>query len=149
MRPRYAPAAAISQDLVFPSLRGLATAVYFCVTSLGALAPLLVGALNGWFDRRAPYHDPDDPQGPDPTFPLVVVVGGSYLLSGLGFGLTSLLMRSHKRRMRDVLHRTPSPPRSAGAPARRQAKIVSAEEELAFLGVDPRRATAHYYDVDT
>lgn len=62
--PRYAPAAAISQDLVFPSLRGLASAVYFLIISLGALAPLFVGALNGWFDMKAPYQDEEEPQVP-------------------------------------------------------------------------------------
>jgi len=98
--PRYAPAAAISQDLVFPSLRGLASAVYFLIISLGALAPLFVGALNGWFDMKAPYQDEEEPQDVlDPTFSLLAVVGGSYLFSVFGFGLTSLLMISHKSKM--------------------------------------------------
>jgi hypothetical protein len=136
---------------VFPSLRGLATAVYFCVTSLGALAPLLVGALNGWFDRRAPYNDPDDDGSHDvldPTFPLVVVVGGSYLLSGLGFGLTSLLIRSHRQRMSAVLAQ-----RRAAAPfaSRRAMMIVSADEERTFLGaaIAASKPLEVSHDVDT
>lgn len=52
---------------MLPSLRGFAAAVYFLVASLGALAPLFVGALIGWFDYTAPYHDEDDPDVRSPA----------------------------------------------------------------------------------
>jgi MFS family permease len=39
----YGPSAAIAQDLTPPAMRGFSSAVYFIVTSVGALAPLIVG----------------------------------------------------------------------------------------------------------
>lgn len=41
----------------------------------------------------------------DPTFPMLTIVAGSYLLSGLGFGFASLLIPGHKRRAFNVLLR--------------------------------------------
>ncbi len=107
----YAPAAAITQDLVFPSLRGLATAIYFIVNSLGALAPLLVGALNEIFDQKAPYSDDDDGDSMfqdtvrplDPTYPMVIVIAGSYFFSAIGFWITSLFLKGHKARVLRLL----------------------------------------------
>lgn len=88
----FGPAAAIVQDLIPPSFRGLGTAFYFIVISLGALSPLIVGALNQCFNIVEQGENPD---AYDPTYSLLIVVPGTYLLSSVGFLITSFLCRSH------------------------------------------------------
>ncbi|KAL6047446.1 putative arabinose efflux permease, MFS family [Balamuthia mandrillaris] len=110
----YGPSTAIVQDLLPPSIRGLGTAIYFIVASLGALAPLIVGALNNFFNDGAPYSDQSssasqEEQGEDtvldPTYSMLMMVAGMYVLSVPGFFLVSAFIKHHRERAWGLLQK--------------------------------------------
>lgn len=94
----YGPAVAIIQDVTPPTMRSLATAIYFIMPGFGGISPLIVGYMNEWFAIPAPYADSNDDDSYDPTYSLLIVVSVSYLLSTVGFFITGVLLRFRRIR---------------------------------------------------
>lgn len=91
------PAITIIQDITPPTLRTISSAIYFLSLAIGGLSPFLVGWMIEWFAIDAPYQDNDsESKAYDPTYPMIIVIGGSYFLSAIGFAVVAFLLKRRK-----------------------------------------------------
>lgn len=66
--------------------------------AVGGFSPFLVGWMIEWFAIEAPYQDEDsDTKAYDPTYPMMIVIAGSYFISAIGFLVVAFLLKRRKK----------------------------------------------------
>ena len=105
---------------------------------MGALSPLIVGGVTEVVNKKAAHSADDDDQSNstlDPTYPLLAMVAGSYLLCSCGFALNSYWILRHNQRLRYLLgvSQHPSDDVKDALPIGKFHYLIQPDERDAFL----------------
>lgn len=98
----FGPSIAIVQELVHPSVRGIASSIYLLSIGLSGFSSMLVGWMNIWFAIPAPYQSTVvDSELYDPTRPMAIVILSCTLLSSIAYAVEALLLRLKHRKIEE------------------------------------------------
>jgi len=88
------PTLANVQGLVPPTKKSLITAIFFTISAIGSVGPLIIGILTQTLGIEAPFGNENSKyNGNDPSLAMFLIVPTCFLLSAICFGITVYLQK--------------------------------------------------------